>query len=215
MTETEFSHLFPEELLALSLHRACQDASKFWSLPIIRSVVNSEVPEKFSDLYPPSTKASMLCFQKPIDREEAERFGVSPMDYGRSFWWLRPDFLIKNGNDSLIILEAKSGDKPERIYSVPAEWPYYEFLWRCSKVSKRGFYYIVPRAHVSFCKVCLGEYFREEPSQHAGFICWEDLLSVIGDDLVRTVSEQISREADGLRSLLDSWRKAYEQVSTP
>jgi len=204
MTEIEFTHLFPASVLSRSLHQACEDVSGLWNLPIVHSMGGNE-PRTFSSIFPSSTKASMLCFEKPFKKEEAEICGVSEIDYEKTFGGLRPDFVIK-GDQSLILLESKSGDKPEKIYGFPKERTYYEFLRQCTKITNKGFYYLIPRAHAGFCKICLGEYFSQKPNIHSGFVCWEDLLSIISDEIINTVSDQVSREMEGLKKLRE-WQE--------
>jgi len=206
MAEIEFAHHFPEWVLSSSLHQACKDASEFWNLRIVHSVGKPENPKTFSSLFPSLTKAPMLYFEKPFKKEEAEIYGIPEITYERIFWGLRPDFVINDGDRSLILLEAKSGDKPEKIYAFPKERSYYEFLRQCNKITKKGFYYVIPKAHVGFCKICLAEYFPEKPNLHSGFVCWEDLLSIIGNEITRTVSDQVLKEMDGLKKLRE-WQK--------
>jgi hypothetical protein len=201
MSEIEITHLFPEWVLSWSLHQACQDASKFWNLPIVHPMGRPESPKQFSSLFPPVTKPPMLYFEGPFNKEEAEIYGIPEINYERTFWGLRPDFLIKDGDQSLILLESKSGDKPEKIYSLPKERSYYEFLRQCNNIPNKGFYYVIPKAHAGFCRICLAEYFPEEPNLHSGYICWEDLLSIIRDEIIRTVSDQVLKEMEGLKKL--------------
>jgi hypothetical protein len=199
VVEIEFAHLFPEWVLSWSLHQACKDASGFWNLRIVHSMGGHEA-RTFSSIFPSSIKASMLCFEKPFKKEETEIWGVSEKDYEKTFWGLRPDFAIK-GDQSLILLESKSGDKPEKIYGFPRERTYYEFLRQCTKITNKGFYYLIPRAHAGFCKICLGEYFLEKPNIHSGFVCWEDLLPIIGDEIIGTVADRVLKEMEGLKKL--------------
>jgi hypothetical protein len=206
MKEIEITHLFPEWVLSWSLHQACQDASEFWNLRIVHSTSEPDIPQKFSALFPSLTNAPMLCFEELIKREEAEIYGIPEINYERSFGGLRPDFAIKDGDRSLIMLQSKSADKPEKIYVFPKERSHYEFLRQCNKITKRGFYYVVPKVHAAFCKICLTEYFQEESNVHSGFICWEDLLSIIGDEIIRTVSDQVLKEMEGLKKLQE-WQK--------
>ncbi len=208
MADIEIAHLFPASVLSWSLHQACKDASEFWNLRIVHSVGGHE-PKAFSSLFPSLTKAPMLCFEKPFKKEEAEIYGV-PENYEKTFWGLRPDFVIKDGDQSLILLESKSGDKPEKIYGFPKERTYYEFLRQCNKMTNRGFYYFIPRAHAGFCRICLAEYFPEEPNLHSGFICWEDLLSIIGEEIIRTVSDQVLKEMEGLKQLQERKKKPID-----
>jgi hypothetical protein len=210
MAEIEFAHLFPEWVLSWSLHQACKDASEFWNLRIVHSAGGPENPKAFSTLFPSLTKAPMLCFEKPFQKEEAEICGISEIDYERTFWGLRPDFVIKDGDRSLILLESKSGDKPEKIYTFPKEQSYYEFLRQCNKITNRGFYYVIPKAHAGFCKMCLAEYFPEEPNLHSGYICWEDLLSIISNEIIRTVSDQVLKEMEGLKKLQERQKKPID-----
>ena len=132
MVEIEFGHLFPEWVLSWSLHKACKDASEFLNLRIVYSTSEPDTPKKFSALFPSPKKAPMLCFKKPFKKEEAEICGISEKEYERTFWGLRPDFAIKDGNQSLILLESTSRDKPEKIYAFPKERTYYEFLQQCN-----------------------------------------------------------------------------------
>jgi hypothetical protein len=206
MADIEFGHLFPEWVLSWSLHQACKDASEFWNLRIVHSIGKLENPKTFSSLFPSLTKAPMLCFEKPFKKEEVEIYGIPEINYERSFWGLHPDFVIKDGDRSLILLESKSGDKPEKIYGFPKERTYYEFLRQCNKITNKGFYYIIPRAHTGFCRICLAEYFPEESNLHSGFVLWEDLLSIIGDEIIGTVLNQVSKEMEGLKKLQE-WQK--------
>lgn len=206
MAEIEFAHLFPEWVLSWSLHQACKDASEFWNLRIVHSVGKPENPKTFSSLFPSSTKAPTLCFEKPFKKEEVEIYGIPEITYERIFWGLRPNFVINDGNRSLILLETKSGDKPEKIYAFPKERSHYEFLRQCNKIRNKGFYYVIPKAHVGFCRICLAEYFPEKPNLHSGFVCWEDLLSIISNEITRTVSDQVLKEMDGLKKLRE-WQK--------
>lgn len=201
MSEDEFTYLFPEWVLSWSLHQACKDASEFWNLRIVHSTNKPDIPTKFSTLFPSLAKAPMLYFEKPFKKEEAEIYDIPEITYERTFWGLRPDFVIKAGDGSLILLESKSGDKPEKIYAFPKERSYYEFLRQCNKITNKGFYYVIPKVHAAFCKMCLAEYFLEEPNVHSGFVCWEDLLSIIGDEIIRTVSDQVLKEMEGLKKL--------------
>src|SRR4030042_1670512 len=205
MADIEFGHLFPESVLSWSLHQACKDASEFWNLRIVHSMAGHE-PETFSTLFPSLTKAPMLHFEKLFKKEEAEIYGIPEINHERTFGGLRPDFVIKDGDRSLIILESKSGDKPEKIYGFPKERSYYEFLRQCNKITNKGFYYVIPKVHAAFCKICLAEYFPEEPNLHSGFVCWEDLLSIVGDEIIRTVSDQVLKGMEGLKKLRE-WQK--------
>jgi hypothetical protein len=207
MAEIEFAHLFPEWVLSWSLNQACKDASEFWNLRIVHSIGGPENPTTFSNLFPSLTKVPMLYFEKPFKKEEAKIYGIPEINYESTFWGLRPDFAIKDEDGSLIILlESKSGDKPEKIYASPKERSYYEFLRQCNKIKNKGFYYVIPKVHVGFCKICLAEYFPEEPNLHSGFVCWEDLLAIIGDEIIRTVLDEVFKEMEGLKKLRE-WGK--------
>ena len=210
MAEIEVAHLFPESVLSCSLHQACKDASEFWNLRIVHSNGKPENPKTFSNLFPSLAKAPMLCFEKPFKKEKAETYGIPGINYERTFWGLRPDFVIEDGGQSLILLESKSGHKPEKIYGFPKERCYYEFLRQCNKIKNKGFYYVIPRAHVGFCRICLAEYFPEEPNLHSGFVCWEDLLSIIGDEIIGTVSDQVLKEMEGLKKLQEWQNKPID-----
>ena len=206
MPENEFTHHFPEWVLSWSLHQACKDASEFWNLPIVHSIDRPENPKTFSSLFPSLTKAPMVYFEKPFKKEEAEICGISEIDYEKTFWGLRPDFVIKDEDRSLILLESKSGDKPEKIYAFPKERSHYEFLRQCNKITNKGFYYVIPKVHAAFCKICLAEYFPKQPKLHSGFLCWEDLLSIIGDEIIKVVMDQMLKEMQGLQKLRE-WQK--------
>ena len=212
MLENEFTHLFPEWVLSWSFHRACKDASEFRNLRIVHSIGKPENPKTFLSLFPSLTKAPTLCFEKPFKKEEAEIYGIPGINYERTFWGLRPDFVIKDGDRSLILLESKSGDKPEKIYAFPKERSYYEFLRQCNKITKKGFYYVIPKVHAAFCKICLAEYFPGEPNLHSGFVLWEDLLSIIGDEIIRTVSDQVLKEMEGLKKLQEWQKKPIDRL---
>jgi hypothetical protein len=54
--------------------------------------------------------------------------------------------------------------------------------------------------------MCLAEYFPEEPNLRSGFVLWEDLLPIIGDEIIRTVSDQVLKEMEGLKKLQE-WQK--------
>jgi hypothetical protein len=107
-------------------------------------------------------------------------------------------------------LKSKSGDKPEKIYAFPKERSYYEFLRQCNDVASKGFYYLIPKVHVAFCRICLAEYFQGERNLHSGFVCWEDLLSVIGDEIIRTVLNEVSKEMEGLKQLRECQKKPID-----
>lgn len=201
MAEIEIAHFFPEWILSWSLNQACKDTSEFWNLPIVHTIDTAETPKAFSTLFPSSAQAPALWFERPFRKEETEIYGIPEIDYERNFWGLRPDFVIRDEDRLLILLESKSGDKPEKIYALPKERCYYEFLRQCNKIKKRGFYYVIPRAHAGFCKICLGEYFPREPNLHSGFICWEDLLPIIGDEIIRAVTDQTTKQMEGLKRL--------------
>lgn len=126
MSENEFTHLFPEWVLSWSLHQTCKDTSGFWDLPIVHPTNEPDIPTKFSAFFPSLAKAPMLYFETPFENEEEKSCGIPETDYEKAFWGLRPDFVIKDGDRSLIILESKSGDKPEKIYSLPKERSYYD-----------------------------------------------------------------------------------------
>jgi hypothetical protein len=213
MTDIELAHLFPEWVLSWSLHQACKDASEFWNLPILHSIRRPENPKAFSTLFPSLTKAPMLCFEEPFRKEEAEIYGIPEINHERILLGLSPDFVIKDEDGSFIILlESRSGDKPEKIYSFPKERSCYEFLRQCNKITNRGFYYIIPKVHVGICKFCLAEYFPEEPNLHSGFICWEDLLSIIGDEITRVVLNEVSKEMEGLKKLREYQKKLTNRI---
>lgn len=125
MSENEFTHLIPEWVLSWSLHQTCKDTSGFLDLPIVHPTNEPDIPTKFSAFFPSLAKAPMLYFETPFENEEAKSCGIPETDYEKAFWGLRPDFVIKDGDRSLIILESKSGDKPEKIYSLPKERSYY------------------------------------------------------------------------------------------
>jgi hypothetical protein len=207
MAEIEIAHLFPEWVLSWSLHQTCKDASEFWNLPIVHSINSPEAPKALSALFPSSAQAPALWFERPFKKEETEIYGIPEIDYERTFCGLRPDFVIRDEDRLLILLESKSGDKPEKIYALPKERCYYEFLRQCNKIKKRGFYYVIPRAHAGFCKICLGEYFPKDPNLHSGFICWEDLLPIIGDEIIRTVEGLVLKEMEGVKKLRECHEK--------
>jgi hypothetical protein len=211
MSDIEFAHFFPEWVLSWSLHQACKDASEFWNLRIVHSTSEPDIPRKFSTLFPSLFNAPMLHFETPFKREQAEIYGIPETNYERTFRGLRPDFVIKDGDRSLIIFGSKSGDKPEKSYAFPKEQPYYEFLRQCNKITNKGFYYVIPRAHVGFCRICLREYFPEEPSFQSGFVCWEDLLPIIGEEIIRTVLDQVSKEMEGLKKLRE-WQEKLTDI---
>jgi hypothetical protein len=207
MADIEFAHLFPEWVLSWSLHQVCKDVSEFWNLPIVHPTNKPGNPTKFSVLFPSLVKMPMLYFETPFRREEAKSYGIPETEYKKVFWGLRPDFVIKDDNKSLILLlESKSGDKPEKIYAFPKERSYYEFLRQCNTIQNKGFYYIVPKAHAGICKFYLTENFQPQQNLYSGLICWEDFFPIIHNEVMKTVLDQVFNEIEGLQKLQE-WEK--------
>jgi len=208
MEEISFTELFPEWLLSLALHKACKDTTELWDRPIIRPAIVPENLKKFSDIFPSLlVSPSMLHFERPFKKNEASYYGILPDDFKQHFWGLRPDFMIQEEKQSLIILfEAKGGEVPIKAWKDPKEISYYQFLLKCNWYQK-GFYYIIPKKFSESCKNCLtnAEYF--EPSDiHTGLIYWEDLLSIIYYEVIDTAIEQVIGEMKGLEQL-QKWKK--------
>jgi hypothetical protein len=156
----------------------------------------------------------MLYSEKTFQKSEANKYGFLKKDdkdeYEKWFWSLRPDFIIQDENQSLLILlEAKGGEVPAKTWKHPKEHAYYQFLLKC-KWPQKGFYYIIPEKFSEECKNCLTNDKHFEPSNvPTGLIYWEDLLPIIGDEIMKIALKQVLNEMKGLEKLLN-WQKANQ-----
>ena len=98
-----------------------------------------------------------------------------PERFAGKYMALRPDFRIET-TDFLVFLEAKAGSRKalSRIWRMPKEVTYYEFLTDCTKPTQRGFYFIVPLDSLEPCLRSLTEQFRSTDCLHTGAIVWEN-----------------------------------------
>jgi len=126
MEELSFTELFPEWVLSYALHKVCKDTTELWNRPIVRPVITAENLKKFSDIFPLSSLTPpMLYFERPFQKNEARYYGIPPDDFEKCFWGLRPDFIILEEKQSLIILfEAKGGEIPDKAWKHPKEISY-------------------------------------------------------------------------------------------
>jgi hypothetical protein len=208
MEGVSFTELFPEWVLSSALQKACKDTTELWDRPIIHPAVAPENLKKFSDIFPSSLFTPLvLHFERPFQKNEAKYYSIPPHDFEKYFWSLRPDFIILEEKQSLILLlEAKGGEVPDKAWKHPKEISYYRFLVKCNW-SQKGFYYIIPKKFSEGFKKCLtdAEYF--EPSDvHTGLIYWEDLLPIIDDEVTGTALDQVIKEMKGLEQLR-KWKK--------
>jgi hypothetical protein len=221
MEEKELTHKFPEWVLSYSLQKAYEQKLNFWKEfreKDVHLTNKPNSPQKFSDLFPSLTESPKLICDKPFKEKDYERYGIEKEIFKNKFWSLRPDFIIENEEQSLIILlDAKSGEpKPvNKIYTVPKntkpkEKLYYEFVLKCTTFQQKGFFYIIPKTHIESCKILLQEHFKPQTMLQTGFFLWEDLLSIIYEKILETVVEVVSKEMNGLQELRE-WRKNIER----
>lgn len=215
MTIEEFAHKFPEWALAYSLMKVCGgddpilwrngvDASILWR----NGVLHTEVGQgKLCDLYPPPKGPLRLYYERSFDKFSAARYRIDDTKYQRTYWGLRPDFVVEGDDPSLMLLiEAKGGDAPKR-WENPKELPYYRFLEDTTWPSSKGFFYIVPKKDVPGCQKCLNDYFPGGATK-TGWLVWEELLPIMGDKLIVTALDEIIKETEGLK-LLREWQREH------
>jgi hypothetical protein len=218
MEEKEFTQKFPEWVLSYSLYEAYkQDTFKFWEeffrIDVYLTTKPND-PQKLKALFPSLGEAPGLFYDTPFKEKDYERYGINEDIYKNKFWSLRPDFIIENEEKSLIILfDAKSGEPKQfkKIYTVQKDTKlkeklYYEFLLDCRSFQQKGFFYIIPKAHIEPCSILLQEHFKPQPTLQTGFILWEDLLPIIYEKILESVIDVVSKEMNGLQELR-KWRK--------
>jgi hypothetical protein len=205
MPEYEFTELFPEWALSWSLSEVCKEKPKFWDWSIVHPTNEPDLAKKFSDLFN-LIESPVLHFERPFTKEEWKVFKISDEYYKKTFWSLRPDFIIKDNKQSLVLLEAKGGKIQEKVWTHPKECSYFQFLKDCKVPLQKGFYYIIPRTYTEKCKNCLNKYFTPEDNIQTGFIYWEDLLPIINQRLTEMILDRLIDEIQGLKELRQ-WQK--------
>lgn len=208
MLEHMFTHFFPEWVLSVSLGQSCKDStSNFWEQPIVHPTEESTKLSKFSDLFPLSSVKTVFHWEKPFKKSEAKLYGIPEERYKTTFWSLRPDFMVTYKDQLIILLDAKGGEVPSDTWNPPKELSYYRFLTECGQSFMKGFYYIIPEKYKDDCLRCLAKYFPPSQTIHTGFICWENFLSIIDDEMIHLTLDQLIKEMEGLKHLRD-WQKA-------
>ena len=198
----QLAHLFPEWALSWSLRLASErDPKAFWDLATYRPAGEAAPPEQLSrHITQPSPPA--LLYERALTRDEAARFGIDEEVYRRTFWSLRPDFVVEADEGStFLILEAKGGQLSDAVWRNPKELLYHRFLQACTTFKTKGLFYIVPGEAAEKCANCLRSQFPEDSSIAMGVLTWEGLLPMIYERLVETALDQVIREMEGLKCL--------------
>ena len=196
------AHLFPEWALSWSLRLASErDPKAFWDLATYRAVGEAGAHERlrrhFTQPSPPA-----LLYERALTRDEAARFGIDDEVYRRTFWGLRPDFVVEADAESVfLILEAKGGQLGDAAWRNPKELLYHRFLQACKTLKTKGLFYIVPDEAAEKCANCLRDQFPEDSSIAMGVLTWEGLLPMIHERLMETALDQVIREMEGLKCL--------------
>lgn len=125
------------------------------------------------------------------------------MLYEKYFWSLRPDFVIEDpDNKLLLLLEAKGGEINPKAWLKPKDESYYGFLKECGeRFSKRGFFYVVPRKFSENFRGCLLEKFQSDGSIRTGVIMWEDIALKMYEELLDTAVDVILQNTKGIEAL--------------
>jgi hypothetical protein len=209
-TATAFTQQFPEWALAWALKLATRDdPSRFWAHAVYRPLGGEAIERPLAQLLADGA-APQLKYERALTKNEAAHFGVEEEVYGKTFWSLRPDFLVES-EGALLIFEAKGGQiRAEATWRNPKELVYHRFLQACTTPKTRGLFYVVPRASADDCAKCLRDEFPLDASITMGVLTWEQLLPLIYDSLIETALDQVIKELKGLEQLRE-WRRGKSQ----
>jgi hypothetical protein len=202
-----FTHLFPEWALSWALNLATKDdAGPFWqSAAYTPTAGPTEGRQRLAELVPTSQRPS-LRYERAFLRNEGTYFGLDEPLFQKTFWSLRPDFVVETeGAAAFLILEAKGGQVPDSTWRNPKELVYHRFLQACGTPKTKGLLYIVPRQAAERARACLRDQLPADPSITTGVLTWEELMPLMYERLVETALDQIIREMRGLQ-LLREWR---------
>lgn len=202
--EDGFMELFPEWVLCESLKKS-KDKLSLWNSGVVRLINARYQPKSFAEIFP-GMRDPGLKVERPFKKEECTYFGFGDKKdlYEKYYWSLRPDFLIEDqGNQLLLLLEAKGGKINPTAWKKPKEVLYYDFLKQCGeKFSTRGLFYIVPRKFFDNFIECLQKKeFQSDESIRTGVIIWEDIVSEMYEELLGTAIDEILQNTEGLKAL--------------
>jgi hypothetical protein len=183
--------------LAEALGKISSDPYKFWTQQVIQVVPRDGEVYALSDLYP-QVQAPKLEPQRSFLSNEAQYFGIEKEEYRRTYWGLRPDFTLR-GESVLILLEAKSKGVPTKVWREPKEERYYRLLCD-SRISERGFFYIVPSSEEANCFKCLSkEAFHTVSRIRVGYVLWDSLLPLLEANLLEVAVHELLRVSSGVK----------------
>jgi hypothetical protein len=201
-----FTHLFPEWALSWSLNLATrEDAGSFWASAAYTPTSPTDEQQQLAQLLS-GYRAPSMRYERVFLKDEAAYFGLDAAIYQKTFWSLRPDFVIEaDGAALFLILEAKGGQVPDATWKNPKELIYHRFLQACSIPRTKGLFYIVPSQAADRALACLRHQFPADHSITTGVLTWEQLMPLMYERLIETALDQVIREMRGLQLLRD-WR---------
>jgi hypothetical protein len=202
--EEEFTQHFPEWVLCESLRKS-KDKFSLWNSEVVRLINAPRQPKSFAQIFS-GIKNPCVKAERPFKKEECTYFGFGDKRdlYEKYYWSLRPDFLIEDsGNQLLLLLEAKGGEINPTAWKKPKEVSYYNFLKQCGeKFPIRGLFYIVPKKFFDNFRECLlKKEFQSDDSIRTGVIRWEDVVPEMYEELLGTAVDEILRNTEGLKAL--------------
>ncbi len=210
--EAPFTHLFAEWQLAWALARACDRAHKgyasaIWNRPVIRAVGGKDAKQSLNDLYG-QVAEPLLLHEKALPSTGATSYGIDEERY-KTLVGLVPDFRIETADHSLlVILEAKTKASTPPVKKPLKEQLYLQFLESSTVVGpeRKGFFYVVPEKASDGYARLLEHKIGSSTEFRAGVISWEDLLPLIGDDLIKMGLGALLEVAKGLQHLRE-WQE--------
>lgn len=211
-----FTYLFPEWVLSWSLQKAMkneQNIRSFWEIARYYPSTDSASGQSFPlrEFFPGPTFPPLQA-ERAFVKNEATYFGIEETEYQKSFWSSRPDFVAESeGASVFLIFEAKGGKIDAKVWNNPKELGYYRFLKACTTRKVKGFFYIVPHQSLARSIECLKGQFEKDSLITTGVLIWEELLSLIYNQLLETVIDQVLNEMEGLRHLRH-WNSSFKSA---
>ena len=203
MNTEEVVAMFQEWQFVAALAQRNRDIRTLWSVEVVSLVPGDKTSWSLAKLFE-ATDLPTIMTETPFLGSDAERFGFSDEYYRKNFLGLRPDFIIQD-KDLMILLEAKGRWVPTKTWTDPKERIYYRFLAE-SSISKKGFFYIIPKFVEADCTLCLSQHFQPSPQIRVGYILWENLLPLLDSELLEVVVDEMVRVSNSLRCLRE-WQK--------
>jgi hypothetical protein len=208
---SNFTGLFPEWLMCSALSKSIK-ANKD-HLGNLRFHIDDKTT-KLSGFFPNISEAELKPDQ-PLLKTEFDKWGIKKELYQKTYWGLRPDFMVINEKDktNLILIEAKCGVFiPDSTWKNPKEMKYYEFLEAVEEYDNRALLYIVPREKVRNCLECIKLFDKKRNDLRVGYGIWEEMLEFMVDSINNEFIEWLGYQCEGIQ-MLSQWRR--EQHNRP